>query len=193
MSLVEAVVVTALVALVLAVALPALSDAFRTAALSGSAAQIKGLFFRCRALAILNGRAHAVVFEREGGTVWRSYIAMDGDGDGILRADLRTRVDPIVGEVVFFETDAAGLGILTGAAVPDPGGRGLLRGDPGDPVRAGRGDIVTFTPRGTATPCSVYLTDRRSRMRVVRVYGSTGRVVMLKWRSGWPSWQRAGW
>jgi hypothetical protein len=191
--LVEVVVIMAIVALLAAVTLPAVSDALRSAALSGSAAQLKGLFFRCRALAVMNGRAYAVVFERRAGGGWRSFIASDGDGDGIRRSDIQGLVDPIVGEVVFFETDAAGLGILSDEAVPDPSGRGRLRGDPADPVRAGRGDIVTFTPRSTATPCSVYLTDHRSRMRVLRVYGGTGRVVMLEWRSGWTSWSPSGW
>jgi hypothetical protein len=191
-SYVEVLVVVVLLMLVLSLAVPALSDARRAAALSGAAAQLQGLFFRCRALAIMNARSYAVVFERRSDDSWRSFIAVDGDGDGVLRADIDRGVDAVVGDVVFFETDAAGLGILDAEYLPDPGGRGRLRGDRSDPVRAGRGDIVTFTPRGTATPCSVYLTDRHSRMRVLRVCGGTGRVIALRWRSGWVRWRSSG-
>jgi hypothetical protein len=67
-----------------------------------------------------------------------------------------------------------------------------LRGDPDDPVRAGRGDIITFTPARTATPSSVYLTDHHNRMRVLRVYGATGRVYSLVWRKSWSEWRRVG-
>jgi hypothetical protein len=98
----------------------------------------------------------------------------------------------VIGEVLALEGVTAGLGILGGVRVPDPSGRGALGGDLSDPVRAGRGDIITFTPRSTATPSSVYLTDHHGRMRVLRVYGGTARVRSLVWRAGWPRWRRVG-
>ncbi len=191
-SLVEVVVAVALLIIILAVTLPGLTEARRAAALSGASRRLQGLLFRCRAVAILNAQACALVFERRDDGTWRCFIAQDGDGDGIRRRDINRLVDPIVSEVVFFETGEAGLGILKGEFVPDPSGRGRLRGNLDDPVRAGRGDIITFTPRGTATPASIYLTDHHARMRVLRVYGGTGRVISRVWRSGWPKWREAG-
>jgi len=189
MSLVEAVVILVVVALVLTVTLPELGKARRAAVLGGAARQIHGLLYRCRAVAIMKQQKHGLVFERRPDGSWRCFIASDGDGDGILRRDIESLVDPIVSEVVFFEAGDAGLGILKSEFVPDPSGRGRLRGDLGDPVRAGRGDIITFTPRGTATPSSLYFTDHCAAMRVLRVYGGTGRVVQLGWQSGWPKWR----
>ena len=191
-SLVEVVVAVALLIIILAVTLPGLTEARRAAALGGASRRLQGLLFRCRAVAILNAQACALVFERRDDGTWRCFIAQDGDGDGIRRRDINRLVDPIVSEVVFFETGEAGLGILKGEFVPDPSGRGRLRGNLDDPVRAGRGDIITFTPRGTATPASIYLTDHHARMRVLRVYGGTGRVISRVWRSGWPKWREAG-
>ena len=191
-SLVEVVVAVALLIIILAVTLPGLTEARRAAALGGAARRLQGLLFRCRAVAILNGQACALVFERRDDGTWRCFIAQDGDGDGIRRRDINRLVDPVVSEVVFFETGEAGLGILKGEFVPNPSGRGRLRGNLDDPVRAGRGDIITFTPRGTATPASIYLTDHHARMRVLRVYGGTGRVISRVWRSGWPKWRDAG-
>ena len=191
-SLVELVVVVVILGIILTVTLPGLNEARGAAAVGGASRRMQGLLFRCRAVAILNGRACAVVFERRGDGSWRCFIAQDGDGDGIRRADINRLIDPIISEVIFFETGEAGLGILQGEFVPDPSGRGRLRGNLDDPVRAGRGDIITFTPRGTATPASLYFTDHRARMRVLRVYGGTGRVISRVWRSGWPEWRQSG-
>jgi len=160
-SLVEVMAMLVVLAIIVATALPGLGEARRAAAVGGASRQLKGLLFRCRAVAVLNAQATAVVFERRDDGTWRCFIAQDGDGDGIRRRD-------------------------KGEFVPDPSGRGRLRGNLDDPVRAGRGDIITFTPRGTATPASIYLTDHRARMRVLRVYGGTGRVISRVWRSGWP-------
>lgn len=192
LSLFETVLLIAVLAVVLIVALPDLAEFRRAAALGAASRQLKGLLFRCRAYAIMNARATAVVFEQGEAGEWRCFIAYDGDGDGILRRDIERLVDPIVGEILNFESAGAGLGILQNEFVPDPLGRGRLRGNLSDPVRAGRGDIITFTPRGTATPASIYLTDHRARMRVLRIYGGTGRVISKVWRSGWPKWRSEG-
>jgi hypothetical protein len=192
LSLFETVLFLVVLAVIVSVALPDLAEMQRAAALSAVSRQLKGLLFRCRAYAIMNARATAAVFERDEEGGWRCFIAYDGDGDGILRRDIERLVDPIVGEILHFEAGGAGLGILQKEVVPDPLGRGRLRGNPSDPVRAGRGDIITFTPRGTATPASIYLTDHRARMRVLRIYGGTGRVISKVWRSGWPKWRKDG-
>jgi hypothetical protein len=174
------------------VGVPNLGEARRAAALAAAAGRVHGLMFRCRADAIMNQRSTGLVFERRSDGSWRCFIAADGDDDGILRRDIESATDPIISEVLEFLPGEAGLGILQGEFVPNPTGRGRLRGDLSDPVRAGRGDIVTFTPQGRATPCSIYLTDHRTRMRVLRVYGGTARVITLVWRSGWNEWRPNG-
>ena len=179
----------AVMTVILAVTLPGLGEARRAAELGAAARRIQGIMFRCRVQAIMKVRASAVVFERQPDRSWRVFVVEDGDGDGILRRDITSGTDRVVGEILHVETSGAGLGILRGEFVPDPSGRGRLRGNLSDPVRAGRGDIITFTPRGTATPSSVYFSDRRGRMRVLRIYGSTGRVISLVWRSGWTEWR----
>jgi type II secretory pathway pseudopilin PulG len=192
LSLVEALLVVAVLAIVATVVLPDLDEIRRAAALGAASSQLKGLLYRCRADAVMNRRATATVFEQRTDGSWRCFIAVDGDGDGIRSRDIRALIDPVVGEILHFEAGGAGLGILQGEFVPDPSGRGRLRGNLSDPVRAGRGNMITFTPRGTATPASIYLTDYRARMRVLRIYGGTGRVISRVWRSGWPEWRNSG-
>jgi hypothetical protein len=192
MSLLEVVLVAAVLVIVVTTALPQLDNIRRAAALRAASSHLKGLLYRCRAYAIMNACSTAAVFEQRPDGSWRCFIAVDGDGDGIRSRDIRRQVDPVVGEVIHFESGEAGLGILQGEFVPDPSGRGRLRGNLSDPVRAGRGNMITFTPRGTASPASLYLTDHRGRMRVLRVYGGTGRVISRVWRSGWPKWRPEG-
>ena len=191
-SLLEVVLVLAVAIIIITIGLPQLDNLRRAAALRSASSHLKGLLYRCRAYAVMNARSTAAVFEKQVDGSWRCFIAVDGDGDGIRSRDIRRLVDPVVGEVMHFEAGEAGLGILQGEFVPDPSGRGRLRGDLSDPVRAGRGNMITFTPRGTASPASLYLTDHRGRMRVLRVYGGTGRVVSRVWRSGWPEWRPEG-
>jgi type II secretory pathway pseudopilin PulG len=192
MSLLESILVVAVLAVVVVAALPDLGEMRRAAGLRSAAIQLEGLLFRCRAYALMNVRFTAAVFEQLPDGSWRCFIAVDGDGDGIRTRDIHALVDPVVGEFLHFETGSAGLGILQNEFVPNPSGRGRLRGNLADPVRAGRGNMITFTPRGTASPASLYLTDHRSRMRVLRVYGGTGRVRSLVWKSGWPAWRKTG-
>lgn len=189
LSTAEAAVWLAVLAVVTCVAIPNLDEARHAAALRAAAGRLRGLMFRCRAVAVMQQRATGLVFERRLDGSWRCFIAQDGDGDGIRRRDIDRGVDPVISEILAFAPQDAGLGILSGEFVPDPSGRGRLRGDADDPVRAGRGDIITFTPQGRATPCSVYLTDRRARMRVLRIYGASGRVIQLSWQSGWTQWR----
>jgi type II secretory pathway pseudopilin PulG len=191
-TLLELLIVLCITGMLTLAGLPLLAEARRAAALRQVAFRISGMMFRCRAHAIMRQRATSLLFEREGEAAWRCFIAEDGDGDGVRRSDLESGRDRIIGEVLNLEGRTAGLGIIKRERVPDPGGRGALGGNLDDPVRAGRGDIITFTPRSTATPSSVYFSDHHSRMRVLRVYGGTGRVNSLVWRSGWKKWRPSG-
>lgn len=191
-TLVEALVIMVLMATAVAISVPALDEARRAAELRTVAGRLSGLMIRCRAFAVMRGRATSLVFERGLENNWRCFIAEDGDGDGVRRDDLLRGRDRVLGEVLHLDSKAAGLGILSGTAIPNPTGRGKLSGNMSDPVRAGRGDIITFTAASTATPSSIYMTDHRSRMRVLRVYGATARVYSLVWRKGWSEWRKSG-
>ena len=191
-TLVEMLVALSVMAMMTVAGAPTLDEARRAAALRGSTGRLWGMMVRCRAHAIMRQRATALVFERAGSSSWRCFIAEDGDGDGLRRDDLTSGRDRVIGEVLELGGATAGLGILPDVPVPDPDGSGRLGGDLDDPVRAGRGDIITFTPGSTATPSSVYLTDHHARMRVLRVYGGTARVNSLVWRAGWRRWRSVG-
>lgn len=191
-SLAGSLAVLALLGLGLCVAVPVATDARGAAALTSLDQQLRARVFRCRAEALTSGVAVGLVFRRETDGGWTILVAVDGDGDGIRSDDLDRGRDRVVGRPLRLAAGEASPGILRSARVPDPSGTGWLGGNPEDPVRAGRGDIITFTPAGTATPASVFLTDHRQRMRVLRVYGPTARARSLVWRVDWPVWRAVG-
>ncbi len=185
----ELLVVLLIVGFILAAALPALTSIHRTAAMAACSRRISTLMMSCRARAVFQRQSIGLVFERRGsGPEWRCWVVEDGDGDGIRRDDINRGRDTRVSEV----HGLTRLGILQDVQIPDPSGGGGLQGDLDDPVRAGRGDIVTFTSDGTATPCSIYLSDGWETMRVIRVYGATGKIHLFHWRAGWSRWRRPG-
>jgi len=190
-SMVEVMTVLVLIGCTTLIALPRLAEARRAAALRSLAQQLSGLLHRCRAEAVLHHQNTALVFDR--GQHWVCYAAVDGDGDGVRRDDLAAGRDRVVSRPLRLEAGGSAPGFLDARAIPDPGGSGWLGGDPDDPVRAGRGDMISFSPVGSATPASVFLTDHHSQMRAVRVFGATGRARCLIWKPGWPDWKESLW
>jgi len=189
-TFIEAVVAVTILGMSALAATPPLFRAHGEAAVTQLDRRLRALVFRCRSVALMRGRAVALVFDQPSDGGWRIFVAEHGDGDGVLQVDIDSGIDLVTSDPIRIEAGGAGPGILQGIRVPDPLGGGWLDGNLADPVRAGRGDKITFTPAGTATPASIYLTDHRSCMRVVRVYGATGRAYSLSWKLGWSAWRR---
>ena len=177
--------------LLLGVAMPNLMEVRRDMAMHRTARSLTALMVRARLFAMRSQQPHGVVF-RQRADGWHCFVAHDGNGDGsITSRAMRSGADPIDGEILDLEDGPGQLSVLDGR-VPDPGGSGWLD-RAYDPVRAGRGDIITFTPAGTASPSSVYVSDGRDHMLVLRTIGATGRVRVLEWRRGWAEWKPVGW
>lgn len=191
-TLVETVIVLVLMGLSAVVVLPVLGTAQRRAALGKVTEQVRSQMWRARSDALTTGRATALVFDRLPDGRWRCAVVRDGDGDGIRRTDIAAGRDTQVGRVLELDSERASLGFIPSCDIPDPSGGGLLGGDFDDPVRAGAGDILTFTPEGTATSATLYFSDGRQMMRAIRVYGVTGRLRTLRWMIGWDRWRLTG-
>lgn len=124
----------------------------------------------------------------EGRTVFVLY--RDGDGDGVLSADIVAGVDPP--EQPRRELAALGrrvrFGFPPGVVPRDPGNprRRLDRLE--DPIRFNRSDIASFDPLGTSTPGSLYLTDGYGLV-AVRVFGRTGKVKVITYDRDTERWR----
>jgi len=189
MSLVEIIVVLVLSGIGTAFALPRLGQAHRHAALNAVTRKLQMNLLRARAEAMNTGYTTALVFDRREGEKWTCSLIQDGDNDGIRRDDIAKGIDSSIGEIMELYSGGASLSFLQDVRIPDPSGEGSLRGDFEDPVRAGASDILSYRPEGTATPATLYISDHHDSMRAIRVYGLTGRVRVLSWKSGELSWK----
>lgn len=187
-SMLEVLVVAAVLATVAGIAIPNLLVARQRAALDSLARRIIADAVSCRFQALNRKVNVGLVFSRDS-SGYRYDAVADGDHDGVSRSDLGRGIDRRLARTVAFDRLCLGasLGVPTSWRVPDPSGRGWLA--TGDGLRAGRSDIISFTPLGDATPATLYLTDGRERLLAVRVYGGTARVRVLEWRLGWRRWR----
>ena len=115
----------------------------------------------------------------------------DGDGDGVLTRDIDAGVDPRNGlprQLQHFGS-RVGFGFPRDIRPRDPGDprRRLDRLE--DPIRFNRSDLASFSPLGGSTPGSLYLTDGRHHLVVVRVFGRTGKVKILHYDPQTERWR----
>jgi hypothetical protein len=132
-------------------------------------------------MAIRNNVYTAIRFERgEAGADFSVYT--DGNRNGVRSRDIEEGIDARVAGPLPLEGHAPGvrLGILPDLPAPPPE-EGRLEGD--DPIRFGRGEILSFSPLGTSTPGTYYLVGDGIQ-GAVRVTANA-RVRLLIWHGRW--------
>ena len=132
--------------------------------------------WRLRGAAVAQRRNLAIRLSWSSGA-YRYAVYADGDGDGVLAADVAAGVDPRIEEPLDLPARYPGIDFgLLDAAIPEvPPDRGALA--PGaDPVRFGRSDTITFSPRGTSSSGTLYISDGHLAVVAVVLYGGTGRI-----------------
>ena len=145
-----------------------------------------------RSEAIARARRLGLAFEQEEGE-WLVSLHEDGDGDGVRADDRRSGRDPrLEGPMPFAQRyGALGPGFLPGLEeLPSPPPHSRMLTDLSDPVRFGRGDVLSFSPRGSSTPGTLYLTDGDLRQLAVVVYGGSVRVRVWEWVPAAEEWRR---
>ena len=186
-SLAEVLLVLALLGMFVAFGAPAFGDALARARAQAAAREMASEMARLRGEAIAQHRRVALRFARgAGGFSFGTYA--DGDNDGVGAADIAAGVDTPLGPTRDLPTRFEGVDFgLLDQAIPGipPSGTPLLPGS--DPVRFGTADIVTFTPQGTATSGTLYISDGRDTIFAVVLYGRTGRI--RTWRFDRTAWR----
>lgn len=187
-QLIECLLVLALVALVLGFSLPLVSRGATRFELELAAAEVVGALRLARATAIRMGVKVGVKFREQEEGVFTFTLYSDGDGDGVRTRDIESGVDPPVGPPrnLHHFGRRVRLGFPLGPAPRDPGNR--RRRLPPDPVRFNRSDLASFGPLGGSTPGSIYLTDGRSRLSAVRLFGRTGKAKILHYDVDTETW-----
>jgi len=188
-QLIELILVLALTALVAMVGLPWFVQGATAIELDLASAEVVGALRQARASAIRLGVKVGLKFREQERGVFTFTLYRDGDGDGVRSKDIESGVDPPIGPPRHLHHlgRRVRLGFPHGPAPRDPGNR--RRRLPRDPVRFNRSDLASFGPLGGSTPGSIYLTDGRSRLNAVRLFGRTGKVKILRYDVTSETWR----
>ncbi|HEU4403019.1 MAG TPA: GspH/FimT family pseudopilin [Candidatus Polarisedimenticolia bacterium] len=176
--------------LLTATAAPALLAALSRARVATAGREMAGEMARLRAEAISGRRDVGLRLTWSSGRYEYAFYA-DGDGDGVRRDDIASGLDPLLAGPRDLPSRYEGIDFgLLDAAIPElPPGKGVLPPG-GDPVRFGRSDIITFTPRGTSSSGTLYISDGTSTVVAVVLYGGTGRIRTWRFDRDRGRWER---
>ncbi|MGE0394016.1 MAG: Tfp pilus assembly protein FimT/FimU [Vicinamibacterales bacterium] len=171
-TLVEVLMACALMATLAGAAGAALPAAADRARVRQAAAFLVALCEQARVEALMRSRAVGLYFGPAGPAA-PVGLHVDGNANGLRVTDVLSGADPAV-------MPARRLSDLF------PGVR-IAEGDQ-DGVRLGGTRLLTFSPLGTATPGSIYLTGREGSRYAVRIAGSTARVRTERFNPGSGVW-----
>jgi prepilin-type N-terminal cleavage/methylation domain-containing protein len=188
-SLIELLTVVAIVGLFVAVSTPHFLSLRRQAAMRAATKEIRGVIQKTRARAITRSRNSAVKFQLFGDE-WRYAIYDDGDFDGVRNDDIAKGIDPVV---IPFTPVLPGAGRvrigLPAAGARDPDTNKLLVPSKDSPVRFNASTLCSFSPAGSGTPGTVFLTDGHTDIGAVRVFGATGRIRSQMFNRATGKWE----
>ncbi|MEW6319884.1 MAG: GspH/FimT family pseudopilin [Acidobacteriota bacterium] len=105
-------------------------------------------------------------------------LIADGNGDGVRAADIASGIDPPLEPAEALTDRFPGVRFEVPFSLPEPDGSGRIEAG-SDPLRFGSTAFIAFSPLGSATSGTAYLTDRSGRVLAVRILGATGRVRVL--------------
>jgi prepilin-type N-terminal cleavage/methylation domain-containing protein len=189
-TLLELLVVAAVIGVV-ALSLPRVSAWSAGLRVGLAADEVVGVLRLARTTALHRGENVGVKFRRAADGRVSFTLHRDGDGDGVLSADIESGVDPRLAAprtLRHFGTQAR-VGFPAGSRPRDPGDPRRRLDRLSDPIRFNRSDLASFGPLGTSTPGSIYITDGRHHLVVVRVFGRTGKVRTLSYDSVAERWR----
>ncbi|MCI0568295.1 MAG: prepilin-type N-terminal cleavage/methylation domain-containing protein [Acidobacteria bacterium] len=185
-SLVEALISLAILGILLAFTVPLLAETVARERLHAASLETAVHFRSLRQRAVSEGCSFGLRFVAAGSS-WSYTLYRDGNGNGIRTADILSGRDRRVEGPDDPATRFEGIRIgLPQTPVPQiPPGSGSIAA-PGDPVKFGNSDLVGFSPSGSVSGGTLYLTDG-ARVAAVVVYGPTGRIRLHRYDSqnGW--------
>jgi len=188
-TLVELLVVLAIFSIVLTFGVPAILDAPAQMRVDLAATEAATALRLARMTAVRSHTYVAVRFDTSGDVVtWAMYG--DGNGDGVRWNDIQRGIDPQLQAPHPIRRTGASvhLGFPPGPAPRDPSGHGRLhRLD--DPIRFNRSNMASFSAIGASTPGSLYFTDGKRHLAVVRVFGRTGKIKVMAYDPETEEWR----
>lgn len=181
----------AVLSVVATIGVPRVLDWTRRLKMDLAVHELVGVLRMARSYAVRHSTKVGVKFRpgNASGTTYTLY--RDGDGDGVRTTDIDDGTDPAVGmsrQLEHFGSYAR-FGFPPGPPPRDPGDPGQRLDRLDDPIRFNRSDIASFNHLGGSTPGSLYVTDGRYLLSVVRVFGRTGKVRILRYDPTIEEWR----
>ena len=188
LTLIEILIVLAIIAAVAICAAPAFGTYRRSASMRAEAAELRGIFRAVRSRAITRATHAGVKFTRAGNT-WVYSLYDDGNGNGIRSAEIASGVDRRYAgpSMLMPQFNIASIALLS-TTIRDPDGDALP--PTASAVQFGSSTLCSFSPTGSATSGTVYITDGAGHLCAVRVYGPSGRVRLLRYDAGRRRWNQ---
>jgi len=189
-TLVEVLAVVLVAGLATAIVSPSARNIYERARVRAAARDAAGLLRRCRVQAALENVAVALVFSfDEQGWWYRPF--RDGNDNGVRLGETESGVDPALGAEEPFAPrhhDVA-LEVLGQTNIPNvPPASGVL--GKGSPVRFGVSGIVSFSPQGTSSSGTLYVSHGRDHMAAVKLFGPTGRIQLWEYDPAARRWRQ---
>lgn len=129
-----------------------------------------------RTLAVARGASVALRFEKDAAGI-RFSVYQDGNRNGVRTADIDSGIDrQIEAPVRLYEQfPTVDIALAPGVAFADP-------------LQIGPADLLSFSPRGTATSGTIFVSGRDGNQWAVRVLGATGRTRVLRYIAATNEW-----
>jgi hypothetical protein len=157
--------VLAVIGIVCAIVIPDLLAERERARTRAAARYLVQQCYAARTRAIGRSTVVALRFEERQGE-YRLQMFTDENRNGVRSADIAAGIDLPLGPSESLSMNFPNVRI---AMIPQ-------LGLGSDPVRAGAGNLLSFTPVGTATSASIFVAGRDGAQFAVRVLGTTGRT-----------------
>jgi prepilin-type N-terminal cleavage/methylation domain-containing protein len=185
-SLLETLIVVAIIGLMVAMSLPSFDKMRRQSALKAAAAELRTQFHLTRSRAIARNVYCGMKFLLLGGE-WHFAVYEDGDGDGVRNDDIKSGKDHLIARprVVLPTTKVVTIGLLD-IAIKDPDGDALPPTK--SPVAFNTSTICSFSPLGQSTPGTIYITDDGTDLYAVRVFGTSAKIRVLRYVRSTKKW-----
>ena len=187
-TLLELLTVIAIIGIVALVSMPAFSNYRRNASMKAEVAELRGILRAVRSRAIERGRHCGVKFTRVANT-WVYSLYDDTNGNGIRSTDIASGVDRRYAgpSMLMPQFNIAGIALLD-RTIRDPDGDKLAPA--ASAVQFGSSTICSFSPTGSGTPGTIYITDGAGQLCALRVYGASGRVRVLRYNAQKDKWSQ---
>jgi hypothetical protein len=190
LSLAELLSVVTLLGIAVMLAIPTVAGMRSEGRAASAAREMAMTLHALRWKTVAQNRHHGLFFEElDDGWAW--FVVRDGNGNGLRSSEVRNGTDETLSGPHRLEdrTHGVGPGFPQGEAIPAiPPRRGEI-GNLEDPVKFGRSNLISFSPLGSSSSGTLYISDRANKLYGVVLFGPTARIRVWRYDTRERRWR----